>query len=118
VSVPPPIRRRAGDAPWERLPVDGLAEVQTLLDGERSQSIGAGLSRFRDCGFEWRLSYDEVVYVLDGEIAIECGGDVIRGATGDVLLVPRGNTVTYSVDGECTVFFATYPVDWEDGGGG
>ena len=112
-----PVALSPEEFPWEPLEVDGEAEVRTVIGAGLSDTLGAGLARFRDTSFEWNLDYDEVLYVLDGEVEIEHHGGTARGARGDVLLVPRGSRVTYHFRGECIVFFATYPVDWAERAG-
>lgn len=110
----PPVARRPEEVAWESLGLDGEAAVRTVIGTRDSRTLGAGLGRFRDIEFEWELGYDEVIYVLSGGVEVKHAGGVERGGPGDILFVPSGNTVTYRFAGDCEVFFATYPVDWEE----
>lgn len=102
------------DFPWQPLDVGGEAEVRTVLGPDRSDTIGAGFVRFRDTAFEWDLSYDEVLYMIEGELAVEADGETVTAGPGDVLSLPSGSRVTYRFRGACLAFFATYPVNWEE----
>ena len=113
-----PVALSPDDFPWEALDVDGEAEVRTVVGPERSRTLGAGLGRFRNTSFEWSLDYDEVLYVLEGDVQVAHETGIELAGPGDVVLVPRGSSVTYRFHGHCTVFFATYPVDWAERAGG
>lgn len=102
------------DFEWESLGLEAEADVRNVVGPERSRTLGAGIGRFHDAEFEWSLGYDEVLYVIAGEVTVEHAGGTEYGGPGDVFFVPRGNTVTYRFAGECEVFFATYPVDWAE----
>jgi ethanolamine utilization protein EutQ len=117
-QVPRPIVLVPDDVPWEPLDVGCTAEVRTVLGPDRSRALGAGLTRLVDCEFEWRLGYDEVLYVLDGAIEVDHPDGTARAARGQILFVPKGCDVTYRAAGSTTAFYATYPVDWEAHAGG
>lgn len=111
---PAPEALSPSDVAWESLGLDGVAEVRVMVGPDRSRTIGAGLVRFRDISFEWSLDYDEVLYILAGQVTVEHDGRTVRGSVGDVILLHSGSSVTYRFEGACEAFFATYPVDWEE----
>lgn len=113
-----PVARDPEGVEWQSLGLDGEASVRTVIGPAESRTLGAGLGHFRDIEFEWELAYDEVVYVLAGRVEVEHAGGVERGGPGDIVFVPSGNKVTYRFIGDCRLFFATYPVDWEELVGG
>lgn len=108
---------RRGELAFAPLGVAGarLAEVAQAVGPERSGTLGCGFARFEGCRFPWELSYDEVVHVLEGSMRVLVGGDELAAGPGDVVFLPRGSRVEYRFDGACTLFFATYPVDWARG---
>jgi ethanolamine utilization protein EutQ len=100
---------------WDDLGVGGdQAEIRAVVGPESSTSIGAGFCRFSNCRFDWELGYDEVIHVIEGEIAVIRGDQVLRGGPGDVLFLPRGSRVTYAIASSCLLFYAAYPVDWQE----
>jgi len=99
---------------WEDLGVEGdLAEIKPLVGPERSQSLGAGLCRFERSSFDWTLTYDECIHVLEGAIEVRTGDDRLRAEAGEVLFLPSGTELTYVVEDRCLLFYAAYPVDWQ-----
>jgi ethanolamine utilization protein EutQ len=107
------------DAPhraWEPLGIEdaGLAEIKPLVTVDESSTLGAGLCRFDRCSFPWQLSYDECIYVIDGRMEVEHDGKTIVAESGDVAFVPSGSSVTYSFPRSCLLFYAAYPVDWQE----
>ena len=112
-----PLARSPDEVRWDSLGLDGEAATRTVIGTDHSRTLGAGFARFEDIVFEWKMDYDEVLYVIDGDVTVDYDGGSARGRTGDVVYVPRGNAVTYRFVGRCNVFFATYPVDWEHADG-
>ncbi len=103
------------DFAWQPLQVAGDARIRTVLHPGNSDVIGAGFVRFRDISFEWDLPYEEILYLIEGELEVEAANaDPIRAGAGDVMLLPRGNRVVYHFRGDCLGFFSTWPVNWEE----
>ena len=100
---------------WEDLGVDGdRAEIKPTVTPRESRTFGAGFGRFERARFDWRLTYDECVHVLEGEMEVIHDGTTVRATAGQVVFIPAGSDVTYVFPGTCTIFYATYPVDWQE----
>lgn len=113
--MPAPFVARPGEGTWEDLGAGGTrSEIMSLVGPDRSDSIAAGLCVFEDARFDWKLTYDEVIHVLDGRVEVHAGEQLLRGETGDVLFLPRDTQVTYVFPGVCRLFFAAYPADWQE----
>ncbi len=111
-----PLLVNAAALPWESLGIDAaaLAEIKPLVTADVSTTLGAGLCRFERCSFPWRLSYDECVYVIEGRLEIEHDDELLVAGPGEVVYVPAGADVVYSFPGRCLLFYATYPVNWQE----
>lgn len=112
-------RPRLADAaalPWESLGIEdaAAAEIKPLVTSAVSQTIGAGLARFERCSFPWKLTYDECVYVIEGHMEVEFAGETIAARAGEVAFIPSGSDVRYSFPDRCLLFYAAYPVDWQE----
>jgi ethanolamine utilization protein EutQ len=111
---------REGDTPYEGL--DGVPgmELARVLTSAGTTMLGGGFSRFVGEAelADWTLQYDEVFYVLEGELAIESGGSVTRAGAGEILLIARGTTVTYRANAGTKAFFVLHPRNWADPGAG
>ena len=77
-----------------------------------SSTIGCGLGRFEACAFPWRLTYDECLFVVSGEMEILSEGRAYHAGAGDSLFLPKGIDVEYRFREPCLLFYATYPVNW------
>ena len=87
----------------------GLRDVVTSADG---MSMAAGVMSLRAGSFPWTLDYDEVEYVLEGELHITVSGRVTIGRPGDVIAVPKGSSITFGTPSWARFLYVTYPADW------
>ncbi|MGH2521814.1 MAG: cupin domain-containing protein [Anaerolineales bacterium] len=62
--------------------------------------------------FPWTLSYDEIDVVLEGELVITRGSEVIRGGPGDALFIPKGSSITFGTPSHARFVYVTFPADW------
>lgn len=127
-SSPPPVRRsgvptlltHVPGAAWLPLgpfPVDvGRPEmdvrVADVITGRDGVAMSAGVMSLREGTFAWTLDYDEVEYVIEGELHITSGGQRIVGRPGDVIAVPRGSSITFGTPSWARFLYVTYPADW------
>lgn len=86
--------------------------VADVVTDEHGSPLGAGfLTLTRGC-FPWTLTYDEVEYVVEGELHIGTDDGVVVGRPGDVLYVPRGASITFGTPSWAKFLYVTYPADW------
>ena len=89
------------------------ASIAKLIGPDRSTTIGAGLANFDGNPISWTVQYDEVSTVIRGEFYLTANGDRHTLQSGDVIWIPRGTEVQYA-GLNALVFYALYPVGWED----
>ena len=89
----------------------GITDVITASDGS---SMAAGFMRWKKCFFPWTLTYDEVDYVIEGELHIRCGGETVVGKAGDVIFIPRNTTIEFGTTSEVHFLYVAYPANWQD----
>lgn len=86
------------------------ADVVTSADGS---PVAAGfLTLTRGC-FPWKLTYDEIQLVVEGELHIGLPGGTVVGRPGDVLYIPKNTAITFGTPSWAKFFYATFPADWE-----
>ncbi len=85
------------------------ADVVTARD---SSPLGAGFMRFENGSFPWTLNYDEIEYVIAGELEIRVGDASFIGRPGDVLFIPRGTSILFCTRTFAHFLYVTYPADW------
>jgi ethanolamine utilization protein EutQ len=60
----------------------------------------------------WTLPYEEVFYVVEGELTIHLDGTPIIAAAGDVVTLEKGVTVVYEGAPGTRAFFSLVPANW------
>ena len=78
-----------GDRVWTR-------DLFSLAEAPR---LGCGLMVMEDTTFPWKLTYDEMDYVIEGRLDILVGGETVSAGPGEVLHIPRGSEIQFSVRG-------------------
>jgi ethanolamine utilization protein EutQ len=86
-----------------------------VVTAEHGSPMAAGVMSLRSGSFPWTLSYDEVEYVIEGELHIGTGNGTVVGKPGDVLYVPRGTAITFGTPSWAKFLYVTYPADWAGG---
>lgn len=118
-----PVRVEGRSAPLAPFPFPGPAPemdcrlVDVITAEEHGARLAAGFMSLREGSFEWTLGYDEVDYVIEGELHIGLAdGRALVGRPGDVLFIPAGSTITFATPSWTKFFYVTYPADWAGGG--
>jgi len=88
-----------------------LKDVITSLD---DSPVAAGYMTLEKGSFPWTLSYDEIDIILEGELVITRGNEVVQGGAGDVIFIPKGSSIVFSTPGKVRFVYVTYPTDWKE----
>ena len=86
-----------------------LLDVVTAAHG---LPMAAGVMSLRQGSFPWTLDYDEVEYVIEGELHITTADQQVVGRPGDVIAVPKGSSITFGTPSWARFLYVTYPADW------
>ncbi|MEN4011811.1 MAG: cupin domain-containing protein [Chloroflexota bacterium] len=86
-----------------------LEDVVTAAHGS---PVAAGFMTFHKGSFPWTLTYDEVQYVIEGELHLTTAQGVTIGKPGDVLYVPKGTSLTFGTPSWVKFLYVTYPAEW------
>jgi len=86
-----------------------LKDIFTLGESPR---IGCGLMELDHTSFEWTLTYDECLSIIDGYLEIETNGTIISGGAGDIIHIPKGSHVHYQTPTHARYAYFVYPADW------
>ena len=95
---------RPGDRVWTR-------DLFTL---EESPSLGCGLMVMEDTTFPWTLNYAEMDYVIEGRLTVLINGQAVTAGPGEVLYIPRGSSIQFSVTGKARFLYFVYPANWAE----
>lgn len=94
--------------------VGDVVYCKDLFTLGESPRLGCGLMFMRDTTFDWTLQYDEIDYVISGQLDIHIDGRTVSAGPGEIILIPKGSSIQFSVTGESRFVYVTYPADWAD----
>ena len=98
-----------GDSPEARKINVKLKDVITSAD---KSPMSSGYMSLEQGEFHWKLNYDEIDIVLEGELVITRGSHSVNGKPGDVIFIPKGSEITFGSPSHARFVYVTYPADW------
>ena len=66
-----------------------------------------------DTTFPWTLNYDEMDYVIEGRLDIQTDRGTVSAGPGEIIYIPRGSAIRFSVTGHARFLYFVYPADWQ-----
>ena len=88
--------------------------TKDLFTLQESPRLGVGIMEMTDTTFPWTLNYDEMDYVVSGRLDILINGDKISAGPGEVVYIPKGSSIQFSVTGHARFLYFVYPADWQN----
>lgn len=85
-----------------------------LFSLEQSPRLGCGIMEMERTTFPWTLQYDEVDYVISGRLTIQFCDKSVTAGPGELLLIPKGSSIRFSVPEKARFLYVTYPADWQN----
>lgn len=101
--------------PKDRLDTGNSADsvyTHDLFSLEESPRLGCGVMEMERTTFDWHLDYDEIDYVMEGSLTIIKNGNCVTAGPGELILIPKGSSIQFSVPGKARFLYVTYPADW------
>lgn len=86
--------------------------LRDVVGAAEGLPMAAGVMSLREGSFAWDLDYDEVEYVIEGELHITTADQRVIGRPGDVIAVPKGSSITFGTPSWAKFLYVTYPADW------
>jgi ethanolamine utilization protein EutQ len=105
-------RMELGPFPVELHRPEMDVRLRDVVGAEHGLPMATGVMSLRRGSFPWTLDYDEVEYVIEGELHITTADQDIRGRPGDVIAVPKGSSITFGTPSFTRFLYVTYPADW------
>src|SRR5699024_5358288 len=88
--------------------------TRDLFTLEQSPRLGVGIMEMTDTTFPWTLNYDEMDYVVAGRLDILCNGQKVSAGPGELIHIPKGSEIQFSVTGHARFLYFVYPADWQN----
>ena len=90
--------------------------TRDLLTLEESPRLGCGLMVMERTTFPWTLNYDELDYVISGRLDILIDGQKVSAGPGEVIYIPKGSSIQFSVEDKARFLYFVYPANWQEQG--
>jgi len=84
-----------------------------LFTLQESPRLGCGIMEMEKTTFPWTLQYDEIDYVISGSLSICYEDTVVTAGPGELILIPKGSSIKFSVPDHARFLYVTYPADWQ-----
>lgn len=111
-----------------RLPEVRIEESDRLDTGDRSHRVythdvlsltesprlGCGIMEMEQTAFPWTLQYDEIDYVISGSLTVLWEDHRITAGPGEMILIPKGSSISFSVEDHARFLYVTYPANWQE----
>ncbi len=88
--------------------------LEDVITHQHGAPMAAGFMSLHKGNFPWTLTYDEIEYVIEGELHIGTPQGTVVGKPGDVLYVPKGSQITFGTPSWAKFLYVTYPAEWAD----
>ena len=88
--------------------------TRDLFTLEQSPRLGVGIMEMTDTTFPWTLNYDEMDYVIEGRLDILCNGQKVSAGPGELIHIPKGSEIQFSVTGHARFLYFVYPANWQN----
>ena len=88
--------------------------TRALFTLEQSPRLGVGIMEMTDTTFPWTLNYDEMDYVISGTLEVRCNGRTVSAGPGELIYIPKGSAIQFSVTGHARFLYFVYPADWQE----
>jgi len=89
----------------------GIIEV---LNKRECPNLATGFMDIEKSSFDWTLGYDELDYIIEGDMEITVDGKTYKGHAGDIFFIPMNTSITFSSPNYCKFFFTAYPSNWQE----
>ncbi|MBO9523120.1 MAG: DUF861 domain-containing protein [Nocardioidaceae bacterium] len=93
---------------------NGPAAIDRRSKPSGLTELSAGFLEFTETGATepWTLPYEEVLYVIEGELTLTHEGTDIVAKTGDLVTLEKGATVVYAGTQGTRLLFSLVPANW------
>lgn len=102
---------RSSTAKWEPLDTGNPSDkvfYNELIGADDGSSMNAGFMTIENSNFPWDVACEEIYYVVEGTLTVECDGRVFTANPGDCLFFQNGSKLTFGSPNYVKVFYATH----------
>lgn len=104
--------RRAETVLKDAVTPSGTTSIARVIDSGISRHMGGGIEYLENVTIDWTVTYDEILFILEGPLTVEFDDGRHVCDTGDIVWLPEGTHLKYVATTRAAFFYAVYPVDW------
>lgn len=93
-----------------------IVYTKDVFSIEESRRLGCGIMEMKQTTLPWTLNYDEIDYVIEGSLSIKVNQEMVTAKQGELILIPKGSSIEFSVPDYARFIYTTYPADWANQG--
>ncbi len=86
--------------------------LEDVITAKHGSPMAAGFMSLHKGSFPWTLNYDEIEYVIEGELHITTDKGTVIGRPGDVIYIPKGTKILFGTPQWAKFLYVTYPAEW------
>lgn len=86
--------------------------LKDVIGSEQNSNMGVGYMGWEKAFFPWKLTYDEVDVILEGELHIKTASGTTIGKPGDVIFIPKNSDIEFGTPTHVRFVYVTYPANW------
>ncbi len=108
---------RGGSVTMERFETADTTDkigIREVLNIKECPNLATGFMEFDHSSLDWTLGYDELDYIVEGNMDITVNGKTYHGHAGDVFFIPMNTSITFGTPDYCKFFFTAYPANWQE----
>lgn len=90
----------------------GTTSIARVIDSSISRQMGAGIEVLENVTIDWTVTYDEILFIVEGPLTLEFDDGVHECGVGDIVFLPNGTHLRYIAKGRAAYYYALHPVDW------
>ncbi len=84
--------------------------VVATVNCGNSANLGGGIGVFENCNIPWTVTYDEIIFGIEGTLEIHTAEGVHKVGPGDIMWLPAGTELAYVAGEPARFFFSVAPV--------
>lgn len=86
--------------------------LEDVITAAHGSPMAAGFMSLHKGSFPWTLTYDEIEFVIEGELHITTEKGTVVGKPGDVIYIPKGTKISFGTPQWAKFLYVTYPAEW------
>ena len=90
----------------------GSTSIARVINSSNSRHMGGGIEVLENVTIDWTVTYDEILFLIEGPLTIELPDGKHQCEAGDIVWLPAGTSLRYIAERRAAYFYALYPVDW------